>query len=261
MAQLGTLRLFTFRPARAGFDALLRDTLLPDLLAFPALEDLHVGRQGPDDLGPRLVASVWSSRDAMTGAVGEDFDPPTFHPEYMSETTDHGLQILELIAALRFRRRRCASRRRHHPGGARTSTAGCARALSRHRPGGTCDDVRAGHGPAALYLASPPDDDCFVTLSVWGSWAALEQATGGDARHPIATRHMEQMVEWQVEHYEAVPTSRSRKPSLPPELAARLTRVSGSARGARRDAPAAPRGCRSTWNGARGRTRAPRPSM
>ena len=170
MAQLGTLRLFTFRPARAGFDALLRDTLLPDLLAFPALQDLHVGRQGPDDLGPRLVASVWSSRDAMTGAVGD------------APRADGIIRV---------------ARGRVQPGG-----------LELYRDivlKGTCDDVRAGHGPAALYLASPSDDDCFVTLSVWASWAALEQATGGDAQHPIATRHMEQMVEWQVEHYEAVP--------------------------------------------------------
>ena len=141
----------------------------------------------------------------MTGAVGEDFDPPTFHPEYMSETTDHGLQVLELIAALRF-----------GVGDAPRADGIIRVARGRVQPGalelyrdivlkGTCDDVRAGHGPAALYLASPPDDDCFVTLSVWGSWAALEQATGGDAQHPIATRHMEQMVEWQVEHYEAVP--------------------------------------------------------
>ena len=57
MAQPGTLRLSTFRPARVGFDGLLRDTLVPELLAFPQLVDLHVGRQGPDETGARLVAS------------------------------------------------------------------------------------------------------------------------------------------------------------------------------------------------------------
>jgi heme-degrading monooxygenase HmoA len=205
VSQLGTLRLFTFRPVRAGFDALLRDTLLPDLVGFRELEDLHVGRQGPDDLGPRLVASVWSSRDAMIEAVGEDFDPPAFHPEYLSETTDHALDIVELMASLRF--------------GAVESEAanGIIRvARGRVQPGalelyrdmvlrGTCADVQAGHGPIALYLARRPDDDCFVTLSVWGSWAAIERATGGDASHPISTRNMDQMVEWHVEHYEAVP--------------------------------------------------------
>ena len=205
MSQLGTLRLFSFRPARAGFDGLLRDTLLPDLLAFPALQDLHVGRQGPDDIGPRLVASVWSSRDAMTEAVGEDFDPPMFHPEYLSETMDHRLEIVELMAGLRFGAVDAArangiirvARGRVQPG-----------ALELYRDivlRGTCADVRAGHGPAALYLARRPDDDCFVTLSVWDSWAVIERATGGDADHPIATRHMEQMVDWQVDHYEAVP--------------------------------------------------------
>ena len=73
MAQQGTLRLVTFRPARAGFDSLLREAIVPGLLAFPQLTDLHVGRQGPDELGNRLVATIWASREAMVDAVGEQF--------------------------------------------------------------------------------------------------------------------------------------------------------------------------------------------
>jgi hypothetical protein len=205
MDEQGTLRLFTFRPARAGFDALLRDGLVPDLLAFPQLVDLHVGRQGPDELGMRLVASVWASREAMVAAVGDDPDPPTFHPEHLDETTDRTLEIVDLLVALRFDTPDVPS------------ANGIVRLVrGRVRPGtleayrdivvaGTWADVRAGHGPGSLYLASGSDGDGFLTLSVWGSWAALERATGGDIHHPIATRHAEQIVEWSVEHYEVLP--------------------------------------------------------
>jgi len=204
MAQPGTLRLFTFRPARVGFDTLLRETLMPDLLGCPQLVDLHVGRQGPNETGARLVASVWESREAMVAAVGDHFDPPAFHPEYLDETIDRKLEIVDLIGSLRFDALdapmpNCivrVARGRVQPG-----------SLELYRDmvlEGACADVRAGHGAAALYLGGSSDER-FVTLSIWRSWSALERATGGDTRHPISTRNMEQMIEWEVEHYEGVP--------------------------------------------------------
>jgi hypothetical protein len=205
MGQQGTLRLFTFRPARVGFDGLLRDTLVPDLVAFPQLLDLHVGRQGPDETGTRLVASVWASREAMIAAVGEDLDAPAFHPEYLVETSDRVLEVLELMEGLRFDSTE-ASRSSGIVRVARGRVRAGALELYRDMVlQGTCADVRAGHGPASLYLARWPDDERFVTVSVWGSWADLERATGGDTHHPIATRNMEQMVEWAVEHFEGLP--------------------------------------------------------
>ncbi len=205
MAQSGTLRLFTFRPARVGFDGLLRETLVPGLLAFPQLVDLHVGRQGPHETGARLVASVWTSREAMVAAVGEDFDPATFHVEYLDEAIDRKLEIVDLMVSLRFDELDAltpnsivrVARGRVEPG-----------ALELYRDmvlEGACADVRAGHGPSALYLGGSPIDDRFVTLSIWRSWSAVERATGGNTHHPISTRNMEQMIEWEVEHYESVP--------------------------------------------------------
>ena len=205
MAEQGTLRLVTFRPARAGFNSSLREAIVPGLLGFPQLTDLHVGRQGPDELGNRLVATIWASREAMVAAVGEQVGASSPRPELLADTADLKLEILDLMVGLRFDRVDAprssgivrVARGLVQPG-----------ALDLYREvvlRGTCADVQAGHGPVALYLASWPDEDRFVTLSVWDSWAALERATGGDTRNPISTRNMEQMVEWAVDHYEAVP--------------------------------------------------------
>ena len=201
MAEPPILRLFSFRPVQSAFDAVMRDVMVPDLRLFPGLLDLYLGRRGPDELGPRLIASVWSSRSAMIPAVGEHFDPPIFHPEYLDATTDRVLDVLPLAVSLRFER----------PGPARIMRA----LRGRIRPGerdayieeariGTLADVAAGRGPIALHLATGPGDDDFVTLSVWESWSDIEAATGGDVERPIATRHPERIVDWDASHYELI---------------------------------------------------------
>ncbi len=102
VSECRVLRLFQFRPVRKGFDAVLRDELIPDMVAFPDLVDVYVGRQGPDEMGDRLVASVWASRAAMSSAVGEGFAPATFHPEHLEETTERILEAHDLDVVLRF---------------------------------------------------------------------------------------------------------------------------------------------------------------
>jgi choline dehydrogenase-like flavoprotein len=201
VAEPPILRLFSFRPVQSAFDTVLRDVMVPDLRRFPELLDLYLGRRGPDELGPRLIASVWSSRSGMILAVGEHFDPPTFHPEYLDATTDRMLEILPLAVSLRFER---------------PTPARIMRALrGRIRPGardayveetriGTLADVAAGRGPVALHLATGPGDDDFVTLSVWETWSDIEAATGGVVDRPIATRHPERIIEWDASHYELI---------------------------------------------------------
>jgi len=96
------IRLFHFRPIRPAFDRILRGVLIADLQTKPGLIDVVVGRHGPDELGARIVASVWSSRQAMITAVGETLDPPTpFHPELLVDTTDRELEIVSLEIAAR----------------------------------------------------------------------------------------------------------------------------------------------------------------
>jgi hypothetical protein len=195
------LRLFRFRPVGSAFDGILRDTMLPDLRRLPGLVDLHVGRRGPDELGPRLLATVWSSQEAMAIAVGEDFDRPVFHPEYLAETTDRELEFRPLAVSMAM---------------SGSGPARILRTLRGHiRPGerdvhieqarlGYLADIEAGRGPLAIHLGTGPGDDDFVTLSVWASWARVEAATGGDIRRPLATRHPERIVAWEATHFEII---------------------------------------------------------
>ena len=65
-------------------------------------------------------------------------------------------------------------------------------------------DIEAGHGPLAIHLGTGSGDDDFVTLSVWESWSAIEAATGGDVRRPMATRHPELIIAWEATHLEII---------------------------------------------------------
>jgi hypothetical protein len=201
VAEPPVLRLFSFRPVHSAFDAVLRDVMVPDLRLFPELLDLHLGRRGPDELGPRLIASVWSSRDSMITAVGRDFDPPVFHPEYLDETADRVLEVLPLPLSLRFERSAPPRIMRALRGSIRP---GERPAYVEEARMGTLADVQAGRGPLALHLGTGPGDDDFVTVSVWESWSDIEAATGGDIARPIATRHPERIVDWDASHYEII---------------------------------------------------------
>lgn len=201
MPEPPVLRLFHFRPVQAAFDSILRTVMLPDLRQMPGCREVHLGRRGPDELGPRLNATVWESRPAMIQAVGEAFDPPVFHPEYVDETTERSLEILPLDFSVPFDGAGTPRIMRTLRGQARP---GELRAYIEDARNGTIADVAAGHGPLALHLASLPGTDGFLTLSIWDSWAAIEAATGGDVRRPIATRHPERIISWDATHFEII---------------------------------------------------------
>ncbi len=201
MDEGSVIRLFTFRAVRPAFDAILRDEILPDLRASPGLIDYYSARQGPDEIGPRVVASVWKTRPAMAGALGED--QGRFHPEYLAETTEQRLEILSLEIDERFATTEPAMILRILRGTVRSGEVAAY-----------VDDVRAGvhidagrpDGPVSLYLALAGLDS-FVTVSAWRSWADIEAATGGDVHRPRATRRPERLVDWDVDHFEIVSRS------------------------------------------------------
>ena len=197
----GVIRLFKFRPVRVAFDQILRHTMIPALLELPGLSDLYVGRQGPDELGHRMVATVWETRQAMASAVGESFDRPVFMPEYLEETQDRELDFLPLAFGYRFVRPEQPGLLRVVNGEVPAASLDEYIELAR---AGTIADAEAGRGPIALYLARRSPER-FVTLSVWSDWATLQDATGGDVDRPIATRHARLLSAWQAEHYESVP--------------------------------------------------------
>lgn len=195
------LRLSKFRPVRTAFDLLLRETMVPALLALPGLSDLYVGRQGPGELGPRLVATVWDSRDSMAAAVGESLEHPTFKPEHLAETEDRELDFLPLAFGYRFVRPEPPGLIRVVQG--EVYLGGLERYIDLARAG-TLADAENGRGPLALYLA-PRLPKGFVTLSIWSDWATLQEATGGEIDRPIATRHSRMLSTWQADHYEVIP--------------------------------------------------------
>jgi hypothetical protein len=197
------LRLFTFRAARPAFDEILRNRLVPDLCSQVGVVDCYSGRQGPDEVGPRVVASVWTDVAAMTSAVGDALG--LFHPELLEETAERELEVFPV---------RLASRYEETPGSPPT----ILRTLrGRVREGGLDEylgdvqegvdgDARAGVGPVALYVAET-GVDAFITMSAWRAWADVEQATGGDVHQPRATRHREHLLDWDVQHFEIVRTA------------------------------------------------------
>jgi hypothetical protein len=197
----GVIRLFRFRPLRVAFDGILREKMIPALLELPGLVDVYVGRQGPDELGPRLIATAWTSRAAMTAAVGDSFEKPVFLPLLLDETHDRTLEFYPLSLGYRFDRP-------ERPGIVRVFTGTLAPTdLARYVEDariGTLEDAEHGRGPLALYLARTAPGK-FVTLSVWTDWQSLQDATGGDAAQPIATRHAGLLSTWTAEHYEAIP--------------------------------------------------------
>src|SRR4051812_44780949 len=161
-----------------GFDAQIRDVLIPDVALLPGNLAAYAGRIGPDDDGSRLIATVWESRDAMAAAVGEDFEQPIFHPELLHGSADRELDVLPVACVLAPER---------------YADAGILRLVTGHiRPGGqdayvaavgsgAMADRAAGTGPVALYLGVQAPDR-FATLSLWDSWSHLETATGADIR-------------------------------------------------------------------------------
>jgi hypothetical protein len=192
------LRLFSFSAVRPGFDEILRTRLVPDLRQQPGVGDVYTGRQGPDEVGPRIVASTWERRQDMDDAVGPDLG--LFHPELLDETAERTLEVLALVIAERY-----------DVAGSPTILRLLRGRVRREELETYIEDVRSGagldaesdHGPVALYLATD-GVDAFVTMSAWRSWQDIEWATGGDVHRPRATRHPERLITWDVDHYELI---------------------------------------------------------
>jgi hypothetical protein len=194
------LRLFRFRPVDPAFDRILRDTMIPDLVTCRGLLEVFAGRQGPDQTGERIVASVWESRQSMVDAVGSDFDAPRFHPEHFHDTTEKRLDVLPIAFAFAPSPAAPQALLRLVTGRARANRLG---AYVERVAGGTTADAAAGRGPLALYLGAG-EGDAFATLSAWGQWSKVAEATGGSILRPVTTRHQELLAEWTASHYEAV---------------------------------------------------------
>jgi heme-degrading monooxygenase HmoA len=197
----GVMWLFRFRPVPVAFDVTLRETLVPTLLGLPGLLDLYVGRQGPDEHGQRLIATVWATGDAVATVLGDAPERSRLLSDHLSATAEPELDCLPLGFGYRFDRPERPGLLRLVHG--EVSAGGLERYVEQANAG-TLADAAEGHGPLALYLARRSPDR-FVTLSVWSDWATLQEATGGNVDQPIATRHARMLTDWRAGHYEAIP--------------------------------------------------------
>jgi hypothetical protein len=196
------VRLFGFRPTRPAFDNVIRDWMVPAISARRGVVRAFAGRHGPDELGPRLVLSVWESREAMDVALDGSPRPGEFRPEGLDGIAEPTVEVLSpRIAYL-------ADRTVAPPRIIRV-LRGCARQGKLNQyveetRAGVAADVAAGHGPAAFYLAEGTTAEAFVTVSVWAAWSAIELATGSDIHRPLATRRPELIDAFEATHYEAI---------------------------------------------------------
>ena len=196
------VRLFGFIPARPAFDNVIREWIVPAICAQPGAIDAYAGRHGPDELGPRLVVSVWESREAMDCAFDQLGRPGDVQPETMSGIDEGTADVLLPTIAYRDGRALQSPRIiRIFRGRARP---GALDQYVEETRTGVEEDVAADHGPAAFYLASGPTAEAFTAVSVWSGWNAIELATGGDTRRPMATRRPELIESFDATHYEAI---------------------------------------------------------
>jgi hypothetical protein len=194
------IRVFRCRPLRGAFDEILRGVMLPELARLPGVTAVYAGRQGPDDIGTRVVVSVWSDRTAMEAAMGLDVEESHFHPEFLPETVDRVVEVLPVALALRFDEAAGSAILRFARGRVQAGQV-TAYVDSVHQ--GTEADVAAGTGPTALYVARQADDG-FLTLSVWRNWSDIQAATGADLTRPISTRGADGLIEFAANHYESI---------------------------------------------------------
>ena len=202
-AMSAVARVFTCRPLRPAFDAALRDVLVPDLRDRPGVLDVCAGRRGPDELGHRVVVSLWASLDAMRASMGEDLEAARFHPELLPETTDRHLEVLPVLLVL------AKDAGDEPPVGVLRIARGSLRGLpveryAEHVRGGVEEDHALGHGPRWLILAKA-SEHAFVTISRWTDWTTIQLATGASIDDPIRTRPHAEMTSFQAHHYELLP--------------------------------------------------------
>jgi hypothetical protein len=195
----GTLiRLFRFRSVRPAFDEMLRTDLIPDLCAQAGMLGCWSARQGPDELGPRVVVSIWEA----ASSAGATLDPASdqFDRRYLDETTERTSELHPVRLFARFPVDGESRILRLFRGRVRPGELDAYEEDLRH---GMAADASGPSGPTAICMAETGPDD-FLTVSAWRDWRDIEASTGGDVHRPRATRRPDRLVDWDVSHFEIV---------------------------------------------------------
>jgi hypothetical protein len=196
------LRVFSFQPRGNGsaVDETFRATIVPDILQRAGLLDAFVGRRSVD-LGERVFVSVWASTEAMKLSHDEVDVVGRLHAEERPALQAARLELGNLAFGVRAPRHLAPHILRVVRG---TVRSGELEAYVDEAHAGTIADERLNEGLIALYLATT-GETTFTTVSAWTGWDAIEGATGGDVRRPLATKHSERLMTFEGAHYEVLP--------------------------------------------------------
>jgi hypothetical protein len=202
------LRLLRFQPEGSGpvFDAWARDRLLPAYCGRPGLERVYLGRR-VEESDERCLAALWTAGNGPLGVgppgapLANVTPPGDVVPAEITVIQHLELPLAVCVATLD---RAVPQVLRVYQGQVR---AGELDVYAAEAERGTLADIAAGHGPLGLFLAMDPPDR-FVTVSIWTAWDAIEAATGGNIRQPIATKNTHRLVRGTALHYEMLPDDR-----------------------------------------------------
>jgi hypothetical protein len=197
------LRVITFQAlgSDSAIDGVLRSSVVPQLLEQPALVDAWQGRRGATD-NNHILASTWTD-DPEISAEG---------PPDLAALADRVLAVLGGAAIVSVEQLELAVHARF----SRPDPARILRVLrGRVRPGeleayiadaraGMTADAQVNDGLVSFALGHDGAVS-FITVSTWTGWPAIEAATGGNTRRPIATRNVRRLVDFDAVHLELLP--------------------------------------------------------
>ena len=197
------LRVVTFQALGpdSAVDAVLRSVVLPRLLGGPDVLDAWQGRRGSAD-GNHILASTWVG--APSAGLAEPLDIAVLRdPELVSLGGAEVVSVEELEVAVhaKFERSEPARVLRVFRGLARPGELD--EYIEEARAGMTAD-ARINDGLVSFVLGRDRGD-AFTSVSTWTGWAAIESATGGDTRHPFATRNSRRLEGYRITHLELLP--------------------------------------------------------
>jgi hypothetical protein len=215
MPSARSLRVVTFvAPGpESAVDAVLRDRVLPRLLASPGIDAAWVGRSGTGSHHSRVLATTWveppssvdeprAAGDASGGNAPADIAALADDAlEPFGGAIVEQVEQVELAIDARFERPEPARILRVFRGRARTGERDAYVAEAR---AGMNADAEANAGLVAFALGTTGDDD-FLTVSAWTGWDEIEAATGGTTRRPDATRNARRLAAFAVTHHEILP--------------------------------------------------------
>jgi hypothetical protein len=217
------VRLSQFRTARPGFDAVLRESVLPELRGHAGVLRVFAGRQGPDEIGLRILVSVWEAEEALNRAFSGN---PVAEPAVLDETSARHVEILPVVVS---------SIGEASVGGA-TSSTGILRVGRATLRDGELEsyaklvtrDLEAGAdggaAPRAVLLAGWGERG-FLMVSTWPDWASIEAATGASVADPLRTKRLAGLEGFHADHYELLLDAPGLAAQLP---TAHITTVDGA---------------------------------